>query len=124
MSALTIYNLEKQGCLYDVLGIKYLLISHANKFTNKETESTVKGRDSVMWTAAKENSCGNKYEWCSKKLFFHVSPELIWKQQQNISADDKCVTFESDRDAQDGRLGLSNCQIRQRIVCEVPYSKV
>lgn len=72
-----------------------------------------------MWTAAKQNSCANKFEWCSPKLFFHVNPDLAWKTQQNISPDDKCVTFELDRDAQDGRIGRSNCKKRNRIVCEV-----
>lgn len=83
-------------------------------------ESTVKG--SIMWTAAKENSCGNKFEWCSTKLFFHLNPELAWKQQQNILRSDKCVTFELDRDAKNGLLGLSNCKTRNRIVCEVLIS--
>jgi hypothetical protein len=82
-----------------------------------KTEATLGG--SVMWTAAKENSCGNKFEWCSQKLFFHLNPELVWKKQQNISPSDKCVTFELNRDDKDGRLGRSNCQKQQRIVCEV-----
>lgn len=72
-----------------------------------------------MWTAAKENACGGKFEWCSQKLFFQLNPDLAWKQQGNISPDDKCVTFEMDRDAQDGRLGRHNCKMQNRIVCEV-----
>lgn len=75
--------------------------------------------ESVMWTAAKENSCGNKFEWCSQKLFFHLNPDLAWKQQENVSLSDKCVTVELDRVAKDGRLGRSNCLKQNRIVCEV-----
>lgn len=87
------------------------------KIMNVKKEKTV-GR-SIMWTAAKENSCGNKFEWCSKKLFFHLSPDLVWKQQENILPNDKCVTIELDHDATDGRLGRSNCQRQNKIVCEV-----
>lgn len=76
-------------------------------------------KESIIWTAAKKSSCGEKFEWCSQKLFFHVNPDLVWKKQQNISPNDKCVTFEIDSDAQDGRLGRSNCFKERRIVCEV-----
>jgi hypothetical protein len=48
-----------------------------------------------------------------------VNPDLAWKKQENISPSDKCVTFEMDRDAKDGRLGRANCQQQNRIVCEV-----
>jgi hypothetical protein len=90
-----------------------------NKYSRSvsKTEASVGG--SVMWTAAKENSCGNKFEWCSQKLFFHVNPDLAWKKQENISPSDKCVTFEMDGEAKDGRLGRSNCEQQNRIVCEV-----
>jgi hypothetical protein len=85
-----------------------------------KTEAVVGG--SVMWTAAKETSCGGQFEWCSQKLFFHVNPNLAWKKQEITLPSDKCVTFELDRDAKDGRLGRTNCQKQIRIVCEVSIS--
>jgi hypothetical protein len=74
-----------------------------------------------MWSAAKKNSCGNKFEWCSQKLFFQLNPDLVWKDQGSILPSENCVTFELDLEAQDGRLGLSYCQKPNRIVCEVSF---
>jgi hypothetical protein len=72
-----------------------------------------------MWTAAKETTCGGKFEWCSQKLFFWLDPNLAWKQQTNIPSIDKCVSLHLDRNVTDGRLLRDNCENKNRIVCEV-----
>jgi hypothetical protein len=71
-----------------------------------------------MWTAAKETTCGGKFEWCSQKLFFWLNPSLAWKQQSNISSKDNCVSLHLDQDVLDGRLLRDDCAKKNRIVCE------
>jgi hypothetical protein len=71
-----------------------------------------------MWTAAKETTCGGKFEWCSQKLFFWLNPSLAWKKQTNISPEDKCVSLHLDQDVSDGRLLRDKCNKKNRIVCE------
>jgi hypothetical protein len=77
-----------------------------------------------MWTAAKKTTCGKKFEWCSQKLFFWLNPSLSWKQQSNISSEDKCVSLHLDNTVLDGRLMRDNCNKKNRIVCEVSTSKI
>jgi hypothetical protein len=71
-----------------------------------------------MWTAAKETTCGDKFEWCSIKLFFWLDENLAWKRQTNITSSDKCVSLHLDQDVSDGRLSRDKCTKKNRIVCE------
>lgn len=120
MSPLTVYNEEKQGCLYEILGISIYVFRTKLMVC---TKVKIVGY-SIMWTAAKETMCDGKFEWCSQKQFFWLHPSLKWKQRGNYSLNDKCVSIQLDHDILMGCLSRANCRQKNRIICEVSFNMI
>lgn len=83
MSALTVYNLEKQGCLFDVLGIKYpnFRTNNSHKFAENRADG---GRQCYV------DGGKGKFLWHQIRMVF---PEAILpcKSWSGVEAAEKCL---------------------------------
>lgn len=87
----------------------------------KHTLAGASERGNAFWTAAKETTCGGKFEWCSQKLFFWLKDELAWTDAPTTQRQGRCAMlyFTKQNNTFDVKLSAASCQHKMKIICEV-----
>jgi hypothetical protein len=123
MNQITVQNLNKQNCLYNLgdLFLNYLLVPMTENQKKTGQEKTFAGKE--LWTAGRDvRQCPGKFRWCATKLRDFFKGNLLWKNGIP-DLNNSCVFIDTKQDLQnpfDGpKLVATNCDQKKYFACEV-----
>ncbi|CAB3375341.1 Hypothetical predicted protein [Cloeon dipterum] len=94
MRLVSIYSLEKQFCLHEVL-----------QQSDPKTQ---------FWTSGTDRPCPGVFRWCAGTFLDYLKPNLQWRKNRGNAS---CVTLQNDA-IQGAVLGTEKCDQELSFVCE------
>jgi len=119
MNLLTVFSVQKQRCLYDVLSTR-LFNNLQNTQNVKRIFSAPFEQNVEYWTSANDLDCPGRFRWCATNFKDFAKDDLNWLQPKSTGS---CVYVRLKKGSTgDPQLGTGSCAKRRRFVCEANYN--